>query len=183
MPRGKLGMRYGAVSAKTERKKTRQQIKRTLRLRGSVVAEKRASLVLKEGVTLARNGPSRLSLMTGGWHSSDERMRYADNPTIEITLVVGRDLDSLGLPRVLMWLSRPSATDRRTAQKQLVVEVTNSTADPDGTRRKYRIPVHPRLCPLLDGGTLGAPQKLTALNAIASTYGLRGEEYVLVTET
>jgi hypothetical protein len=52
-----------------------------------------------------------------------------------------------------------------------------------GTRRVYHVPVHPELRPLLPDGELGAPQKPTALNAVASTYGLTGKEYVLEVET
>jgi hypothetical protein len=86
--------------------------------------------------------------------------------------ILDSDLDPLGLPRRL--LRRAEVT---------VVELTNSTVDADGTRRKYFIPCHPELRPLLSDSDLGEPQKLTALNAVASTYGLRGEEYVLSDET
>lgn len=65
----------------------------------------------------------------------------------------------------------------------MVIELVNSTVDADGTRRVYHKSVHPELRPLLPNGQLGAPQKLTALNAVASTYGMRGEEYVLEVET
>jgi hypothetical protein len=64
----------------------------------------------------------------------------------------------------------------------LMVDVLNSTPEPDGSRKRYMLPVHPELRPLLgenpDGSpVLGEPQKLTAKNAVASTFGLRGEEY------
>ena len=58
-----------------------------------------------------------------------------------------------------------------------VVRVVNSTPEPDGSSKEYLLAVHPELRPLLDGDTLGEPQRLTALNAIASTFGLRGDEY------
>ena len=37
--------------------------------------------------------------------------------------------------------------------------------------------------PMLDGGQLGEPQALTARNAVASTFGLRGEQYEPIFET
>jgi len=39
------------------------------------------------------------------------------------------------------------------------------------------VPVHPELRPMLGGDELGEPQELTARNAIASTFGKRGEVY------
>ena len=51
------------------------------------------------------------------------------------------------------------------------------------TSREYIIRVHPQLCPMLEDGKLGKPQKLTVRNAIASTFGLRGAEYVPIQET
>ena len=64
----------------------------------------------------------------------------------------------------------------------LMVLVTNRTAEPDGTFKKYILPVHHELRPLPDldedpNGRLGEPQKLTAHNAVASTFGLYGREY------
>ena len=63
--------------------------------------------------------------------------------------------------------------------KQLFVEVVNSTAEPDGTFKDYILCVHPELCPIYNFRIVGGPQKLTALNAVASTFGLTGEEYVM----
>ena len=86
--------------------------------------------------------------------------------------VVDADLDPLGQPRRLL---------RR--GEFVVVELTNSTEDADGTRRMYHVLCHPELRPLLPDGQLGEPQEMTALAAVASTYGLRAEEYVLSCET
>jgi hypothetical protein len=86
--------------------------------------------------------------------------------------VLDADLDQLGYSRRLL---------RR--GETMVVELTNSTTDADGKRRMYHVPVHPELRPLLSDTELGEPQKLTALNAVASTYGMRGSEYVLAAET
>lgn len=59
-----------------------------------------------------------------------------------------------------------------------MVEVVNSTAEPDGSWKKYMLNVD-HLCRPLDrqGIPSGQPQALTALNAIASTFGLTGEVY------
>jgi hypothetical protein len=63
----------------------------------------------------------------------------------------------------------------------LFLRVTNRSPEPDGSFRNYVLPVAPGCEPLPDpsvpGGQLGAPQKLTALNAVAASFGLRGEEY------
>ncbi len=82
------------------------------------------------------------------------------------------DKDPLGQPRRLL---------RR--DDIVIVELTNSTIDANGSRRVYHIACESSLRPLLSNGELGDPQKLTALNAVASTYGMRGEEYILETET
>jgi hypothetical protein len=59
------------------------------------------------------------------------------------------------------------------------LRVINRSPEPDGTFRKYVLPVHPQLCPLPDGPdqNFGPPQKLTALNAVASTFGMLGRDY------
>jgi hypothetical protein len=63
----------------------------------------------------------------------------------------------------------------------LMVEVENSTPEPSGEKRLYYLRVDPNLRPMKLGpdGTrsFGQPQKMTAHNAISSTFGLRGEEY------
>ena len=60
----------------------------------------------------------------------------------------------------------------------MVVKVVNSSPEPDGTYKDYFIEVHPELRLLGEDGSLGDPQPLTALNAIASTHGVTGEEYL-----
>ena len=65
----------------------------------------------------------------------------------------------------------------------VAVRVLNSTPEPDGTTKHYTLRVHPELRPLLDGGRYGEPQTMTARNAVASTFGLRGEEYAPLVET
>jgi hypothetical protein len=60
----------------------------------------------------------------------------------------------------------------------LWLEVVNRSPEPDGTFRRYALPVHPELRPILsDDGVLGAPQKLTALAAVASTFGMTAAAY------
>lgn len=58
-----------------------------------------------------------------------------------------------------------------------MVHVTNGSLEPDGSRRKFMLMVHPELRPLLSDGSLGEPQEMTARAAVASTYGLRAEDY------
>jgi hypothetical protein len=65
----------------------------------------------------------------------------------------------------------------------VMVVYKNSHPEPDGSVREYWHPVHPELRPLLRDGSFGEPQKMTAHNAIASTFGLRGENYNPVVQT
>jgi hypothetical protein len=63
----------------------------------------------------------------------------------------------------------------------LAVRVKNRTKEPDGTYRHYVIPVDAQCRPLPDPNRpeqlFGAPQELTALNAVASTFYMTGAEY------
>jgi len=69
-------------------------------------------------------------------------------------------------------------------EPMVFVGVINSTPEPDGSFNDYFLRVHPELRPITNNRIVGGPQKLTALNAVASTFGLTGEEYVLgLTET
>jgi hypothetical protein len=57
----------------------------------------------------------------------------------------------------------------------LMVKVVNSTPEPDGSFKDYWIRVAPDCRPMLRPGAQA--QELTALNAVASTFGYTGEEY------
>ena len=66
----------------------------------------------------------------------------------------------------------------------LMVEVVNSTPEPDGSFKNYFLGVHPELRPLPPPGVSAwewfrnhPPQALTARNAVASTFSMTGEEY------
>jgi hypothetical protein len=72
---------------------------------------------------------------------------------------------------VLYRCVRPSDTD------MMMVRVTNNTVEPDGTVRQFFLRVHPELRPMLANKELGQPQKPTARNAVASTWGMRGEYF------
>ena len=85
---------------------------------------------------------------------------------------------------------RPERTIRRKThptrihlREMMMVEVLNSTPEPDGSVRTYFLRVDPRLRPMKHGGVLGDPQPLSALNAIASTFGMTGKEYQLAMES
>jgi hypothetical protein len=65
----------------------------------------------------------------------------------------------------------------------VMVKVVNATPEPDGTFKDYFLRVAPDLRPLLAGNKLGEPQAMTAHNAVASTFGKRGEEYAPCVET
>ena len=59
----------------------------------------------------------------------------------------------------------------------LSVEVINHTAEPDGSYKHHFLRVDPELRPIFSDGQLGAAQRLTARNAVASSFGLRGVDY------
>jgi hypothetical protein len=65
----------------------------------------------------------------------------------------------------------------------MMVRVRNSTPEHDGSRKDYFLRVDPRLRPLYDDGTFGEPQEMSARNAVASTFGHRGQEYTPEAET
>lgn len=86
--------------------------------------------------------------------------------------VIHTDVDSMGHPRRLLRRDVPGD------DPVVIVEVKNSSLEPDGSRRTYHLGVHHELRPLLEGdGQYGEPQEMTCHNAVASTFGLRGEEY------
>ena len=49
--------------------------------------------------------------------------------------------------------------------------------------KEYFLRVHPELRPMTADGKTGEPQALTAHNAVASTFGLRGDDYWPTIET
>jgi hypothetical protein len=59
----------------------------------------------------------------------------------------------------------------------IMVKVMNSTPESDGSSKPYFLRVQPELRPLLSDG-LGNAQKISALNAVASTFGMTGEQYL-----
>ena len=65
----------------------------------------------------------------------------------------------------------------------LMVEVTNRSPEPDGAWRHFLLRVDPELRPLYADRSSGSPQQLFARNAVASTFGLSGEEYAPEVET
>ncbi len=69
----------------------------------------------------------------------------------------------------------------RDGEPILFLRVVNRSPEPDGSFRKYVLPLDSRLRPIPDPAKVdddfGEPQKLTALNGVASTFGLRGNEY------
>ena len=91
--------------------------------------------------------------------------------------VIHEDTDALGHPRRL--LRKPMGE----LPPLTMIHVKNSTLEPDGTRKDYVLAVHPELRPIFPDGEFGAPQRLTCANAVASTFGLRGEDYHPEAET
>ena len=59
-----------------------------------------------------------------------------------------------------------------------MVEVANRSAEPDGSYRHFLLRVDPELRPIYEDGSFGMAQKATARNAVASTFGLSGADYM-----
>jgi hypothetical protein len=59
----------------------------------------------------------------------------------------------------------------------VMVVVINATREPDGSFKRYWLRVHPELRPLQEDNQFGPAQMPTVRNAIASTFGLLGEQY------
>lgn len=90
--------------------------------------------------------------------------------------VIDEDKDPLGFPRRL--LSR----DREGDEPIMLIELTNSTPEPDGQRNVYHLRVDPNLRPIRET-EMGENQELNCLNAVASTFGMTGPDYALQVET
>mgnify|MGYP000057572907 CR=1 FL=1 len=95
--------------------------------------------------------------------------------------IIHEDKDRLGHPRRLMRIEQEGD------EPIMAIEVTNSTPEPDGHHKLYTFRCHPELRPLpvgpRHGKGYGNPQPLMCHNAIASTYGYRGEDFALEVET
>lgn len=59
----------------------------------------------------------------------------------------------------------------------ILLRVINRSPEPDGSHRVYWLQCDMLLRPLRRDGTLGDPQEMTSLNAVASTFDMRGAEY------
>jgi hypothetical protein len=103
-----------------------------------------------------------------GWDS------VVRNPRYEVTVL---DVsERWGTLRRVSWRLDNSREERLA----MVVEVINRSPEPDGTFRHYWLQVDRDCRPILRDGTFGRPQKLTSLNAVASTWGKTGEEYAML---
>jgi len=90
------------------------------------------------------------------------------------------DVDAMGHPRRLYRIEQPGD------EPYTLIEVTNSTPEPDGHRKRYQFRVDPELRPARDRGMRHKspkPQELTCQNAIASKYGCYGHEFRPAIET
>lgn len=70
--------------------------------------------------------------------------------------------------------------ERKDDTDMVMLKVVNSSPEPDGTFREYWLRIHPSFRPIMkvDGKLVtGDPQKRTALNAVASTFGMTGAQY------
>ncbi|MGL4444850.1 MAG: DUF6745 domain-containing protein, partial [Alsobacter sp.] len=88
--------------------------------------------------------------------------------------VIHEDLDRAGLERRLYIIEQPDD------EPIIAIEVTNHSMEPDASRKKYWFRCAAGLTPLAINGVrrgAGSPQEMTCHNAIASTYGMRGEDY------
>lgn len=92
--------------------------------------------------------------------------------------VLHEDVDQHGRPRKLLRIELGDD------EPYVGVQVTNSSPEPDGSYKQYVLRVDPELRPLpRSGRPSGDGQAMTCHNAVASTFGRRGEEYAPVMET
>lgn len=68
-------------------------------------------------------------------------------------------------------------------EEVLAIEITEPDVGVGGKPRHWVVAVHPDVRPLLLDGSVGAAQIRTCVNALASTFGLQGEEYAPMLET
>jgi hypothetical protein len=83
-----------------------------------------------------------------------------------------------GLLHAQLW-----QTERPGDTPLVMVKCRNSSPEPDGSHKDYWLRVDADLRPLLADGGYGQPQEMTCHNALASTWGMRGEEYRPLVET
>ena len=83
----------------------------------------------------------------------------------------------------MLWFAWPAPDNRAGVRSASAVEVVNHTAEPDGSYKHHFLRVDPKLRPILSDGQMGTPQRLTARNAVASSFGLRGVDYQPEVET
>jgi hypothetical protein len=102
-------------------------------------------------------------------YERDDPGRYI----VSVGELVDESIDSHGEIRQL-WRKNITADE-----PILRVRLINSTPEWDGTHKVYWLRVHPECRPLLHPTKrdFGPPQKLTALNAVASTWGMTGAQY------
>ncbi len=75
------------------------------------------------------------------------------------------------------WSGEPDPQRPWLRNQATVLEVVNRSREPDGHFRHYWLQVNRDLRPIQADGTLGVSQPRTSLNAVASTFGMLGEEY------
>ena len=92
--------------------------------------------------------------------------------------ILHEDTDQYGRPRKLMRIEQGDD------EPYVGVQVTNSSPEPDGSHKQYVLRVDPSLRVLpRSGRPSGDGQAMTCHNAVASTFGRRGEDYAPVIET
>ncbi len=108
--------------------------------------------------------------------------RYRSGDTVHGIAAYLRDAGASRLDRDpdfgTLW--RLDGTD---ATPVLTVEVINRSPEPDGAYRRFLLRVDPELRPMLGRASFGPPQIPTARNAVASTFGMSGAEYLPEVET
>lgn len=101
-------------------------------------------------------------------------LKYFEAKNAEL---VDESLDLHRKPRRLLRLPRDGE------DPIMAIQLVNSTPEVDGTFKTYVLRVAPDLRPIRAGRPDGNPQELTALNAVASTFGMTGAEYTLAFES
>lgn len=150
---------------------------------GSLHSETGPAVLYPDGWSIHAVDGVRLSRHLFEGEVTAREVLELDNSEIRRVLV-GR----IGFERLIEETgARPIHTDAYGAlyrieapDEPIMLVAVRNPPDKTGHERRYLLPVDPELCPMReteDGIEFGEPQELTAHNAVASTYGLRGSDY------
>lgn len=111
--------------------------------------------------------------------------RFGVEKLTEYGKVLDSDVDRDGHLRELILIELPQEDSSRGQKDEdiLLLRVVNSSPELDGTFATYTLRCHPELRPMNNGEAVGFAQPMTCQNAVASLFGMYGEDYDPLVET